>query len=93
MKKALTREQIEWRDSILRRRVIHVNKAAELTKATLLNDEDKLRRHFYYLNNCVFWVNEYIDGKVDKKRLLETALAMKLNAANLEKDLLNMITI
>lgn len=50
----------------------------------VLTDDDKINKCFYYLNNCVFWINEYIEGRVDKKQLLETAKAIQGNAKKLE---------
>lgn len=82
-KKQLTQEQIDWRNSILRGKVQSVVKAEKMPDVFLSND-DKINTCFYYLNNCVFWVNEYIEGRVDKKRLLETAIAIQGNAKKLE---------
>lgn len=82
-KKQLTQEQIDWRNSILRGKVKSVVKAEKMPDV-ILSDDDKIRKCFYYLNNCVFWVNEYIEGRVDKARLLETAKALQGNAKNLE---------
>lgn len=82
-KKQLTQEQIDWRNSILRVKVNSVVKSEKMPDV-VLSDEDKIRKCFFYLNNCVFWVNEYIEGRVDKSRLLETAKALQGNAKNLE---------
>lgn len=82
-KRQLTQDQIDWRNSILRGKVKSVIKAEKEPEAVLSND-DQIRKCFYYLNNCVFWVNEYIEGRVDKKRLLETAKAIQGNAKKLE---------
>ena len=81
-KKQLTQEQIDWRNSILRGRV----KSVLITEKpdVIFNDDDQIRKCFYYLNNCVFWVNEYIENRVDKSRLLETAKALQFNAKKLE---------
>lgn len=80
----LTQEQIDWRNSILRKKISTVKKA-EVKPQVILTDEDKIRKCFFFLNNCVFWINEYIDGMVDKKRLLETAIALQSNGRDLEK--------
>jgi len=82
-KKQLTQAQIDYRNSILRSKVQAVKKADEPVKQ-VLSDDDKIRQCFYYLNNCVFWVNEYIGGNSDKLQLLKTAQAMQVNAQVLE---------
>lgn len=82
-KKQLTQEQIDWRNSILRGKVDKVKIEVKPPEFALTED-DKLRQCFYYMNNCVYWVNRYIDGDLDKKRLLETVKAIQVNAKNLE---------
>ena len=78
----LTQEQIDWRNRILKRKRDSVVQSEIITKPVL--SDDKIKKCLYYINNCVFWVNEYIDGKVDKDRLLETAKALQGNAKDLE---------
>ena len=89
----LTQEQIDWRNSILRGKIESIKKVDKLPEVVhtpkeeippIITKEDEILKCFFYLNNCVFWVNEYIDGIVDKKRLLETAIAMQGNAKKLE---------
>jgi len=82
-RKQLTQEQIDFRKSILRGRVSSVKKAEKPVHFQLTEDE-KIQQCFYYLNNCVYWVNEYIEGRVDKNRLLETSTALQGNAKKLE---------
>lgn len=89
-KNILTQEQIDWRNSILRGKVKSVSKAEKMPDF-VLSDDDKLKKSFYYLNNCVFWVNEYIEGRIDKLRLLETAKALQGNAKDIELLLLKTI--
>lgn len=36
------------------------------------------------MDNCVYWINEYIVGNVDKKKLLEAVLAIQSNGKKLE---------
>lgn len=81
-KKQLTQDQIDFRNSILRGEVTPV-KIIEPVKI-ILSDEDKIRQNFYYLNNCIYWINEYIYGRVDKSQLLKTAKALQENAKKLE---------
>lgn len=82
-RKKLTQEQIDWRNSILKGKVASVRKAKKIPN-TILTDDDKIRKCFFYLNNCVFWVNEYIEGRSTKLRLLEIAKALQGNAKDLE---------
>jgi hypothetical protein len=82
-KKQLTQEQIDWRNSILRGKVKSIIKAEKMPDNILSND-DKIKQCFYYLNNCVYWLNEYIEGRVDKSELLKTAQAIQGNAKKLE---------
>ena len=82
-KKQLTQKQIDWRNSILIGKVKSVVKAEKMP-AIVLSDDDKIKECFYYFNNCVFWVNEYIEGRADKNRLLETAKGFQENAKTLE---------
>jgi hypothetical protein len=89
----LTKEQIDFRNSVLRGKVSRVKNAEknpgqpELNqeKEPVLTKEDEIRKCFFYLNNCIFWVNEYIDGKENEERLLETARSIILNALKLEE--------
>lgn len=84
-KTKLTFAQIEYRNSLLKGKVDSVKAAEKIPdlKPALTNDEE-IGKCFYYLNNCVYWVNQYIDGRVNKQRLLETARAMQENARKLE---------
>lgn len=86
-KKPLTQEQIDWRNSILRGKVKPIIKA-EVLPEKILSNEDLINKNFYYLNNGIFWINEYIEGRADKNRLLHTARALQENAKELEKLLL-----
>jgi hypothetical protein len=89
----LTKEQIDFRNSILRGKINRVKNAEKnpgqpepnQEKEFVLTKDDEIRKCFFYLNNCVFWLNEYIDGKGDKARLLETAIAIQHNAVKLEE--------
>lgn len=85
--KQLTQEQIDWRNSILRGKIKQINIEQPLKQDD--PDADKIRQCFYYLNNCVYWINKYINGGVDKKSLLEISRAMKEHATNLERILLS----
>ena len=85
-KRQLTQEQIDWRNSILRTKMRSVKKA-EIIPIQDISREDKIRKCFYFLNNCVYWINEYIDGNIDEDRLLKTAKAIQGNARDLENIL------
>lgn len=87
-KKQLTQEQIDFRNGILRSRVKPIKKTDN--PATVLSNEDKIRQSFFYLNNCIYWINEYIDGRIGKDRLLETARAIQGNAKKLEETILKL---
>lgn len=77
-RKALTQEQIDFRRAILRGRLSGVKNASKSKEIeSITTKEDKLCNCFYYLNNCIFWVNRYIDKEIDDKRLLETAEAIR----------------
>ncbi len=91
-KKGLTQAQIEWRQSILKGRINSVKKAAAPVER-VLTDEDKINQCFYYLDNCVFWANEYIDGRVDKIKLLSVAKYLQENGRSLELILRKLSTV
>ena len=82
-KKQLTQAHIDWRNAILRGKVTRIKKADEPIEVPV-SSVDEINRCFYYLNNCVFWINEYIDGRVNNTRLLTTAQAIKETAIKLE---------
>lgn len=86
-KKQLTQEQIDWRNSILRGKVKPIIKSEKMLDVIVTID-DKINNNVYYLNNGIFWINEYLEGRADKKRLLHTAKAMQENAKELEKLLM-----
>jgi hypothetical protein len=90
IKKQLTQEQIDYRNNILRGKVKQIKKTEE--RVEIVTDEDKIRQCFFYLNNCVFWINEYIDGNESKERLLLTAQAIQGNAKKLEQLLFKIKT-
>lgn len=87
-KKVLTKEQNDFRNSILRGKVRGLSKSDPPVQP-ILTDEEKIMQHFFYINNCVYWINEYIDGRRDKNRLLETAIALQGNAKKLEETIKN----
>jgi len=81
-----TKEQQEWRDSILgkNKRIDKIRKVSVPVKSDLPKSiEQKILENFYYMNNCVYWLNEYLAGNTTKERLRETALAMQKNATDL----------
>lgn len=82
-KKWLTQEQIDFRNSILRGKIKEV-KVVENIPVSILSYEDKFRQCFYYTNNCIYWLNEFIDGRIDKTRLLHVAKSLQLNGRQLE---------
>lgn len=61
-KKQLTQEQIDWRNSVLRGKIKSIVKAEKMPDV-ILTDDDKINTCFYYLNNCIFWINEWVIGK------------------------------
>lgn len=83
----LTQEQINFRKSILRGRVSSIKKAEVKPEAQVLTHEEEIQTCFYYINNCVFWINEYIDGNPSetKERLLKTAQSLQMMGKRLEK--------
>jgi len=83
-KKILTQEQIDYRKNLFKKSISPI-KQSDSAPSAALTDDDKISQCFYYLNNCVFWINEYIDGNIDKNKLLETALAIQNNGKKLEK--------
>lgn len=78
--------EIEWRDAILRRNADPVKLPPE-TQPLILTHEDEIKRCFYYINNCVYWINQYIDGNVDKANLLKTAQSIELMGKKLQNVL------
>ena len=57
----LTNDQIEFRQKIL-------NKKIKVKKERPLPTPPKEPTRIDYMNNCVFWVNEYAAGRTDEAR-------------------------
>ena len=71
-----TKEQDEYRASILKRRVrvkkerVKKVKAAYVWPTDLMTQEEK---NGYYIGNCIFWINEYKEGRTDLQRVKTAA--------------------
>lgn len=88
-KKELTQEQIDFRNSILKRKINSVKVVKKFglldTVPKVLTPEDELQKCFWYMDNCVYWLNQYIEGRESMTRLLETAIAIQGNAKKMEQ--------
>ena len=82
--KVLTQEQIDYRKDLLIKRVSRIKRSKSPPPLMPITEEDKISNCLYYMDNCVYWINEYIVGNVDKKKLLEAVLAIQSNGKKLE---------
>ena len=63
-------------------------------RAILLNDkvaeikielpDKEFNEIFFHINNNIFWINEFIAGRIDNKKLLGIAIALEVNAEDLK---------
>jgi len=78
-----TKEQQEWRDSIISKRKVHIKTREPLQKyidPTAEMNEDEKRT--YYYNNCLFWLVEFIEKRTTKERALQAIEALKNHIAS-----------
>lgn len=85
-RKKPTQEQIDFRNRVLRRSINQLNKKYPFSPNLI--QEDLIKQQFYYIDNCIFWINEFINGRVSKDNLLSTADSLIIAGNNL-KNILN----
>jgi len=89
--KNITKEQQEWRNSILNKKKQVKDFIAEsVIRQVLVTEEtdDKIIDKLYYLTNCIFWIEEYRAKRTTKERCI---LAIK-SIGNLSKELEIIVT-
>jgi hypothetical protein len=82
-KYALTQEQIDFRNSILRKKIITI-KNVDKEPRVILTPDDEIKKWLWYINNCIFWINQYQDGKMERYLLKNTMQSLKYNAEKIE---------
>ena len=83
-----TPEQLEWRDAILKKKKVQRIEVPLINSISNPNTtEEKIFDCFYYMNNCVFWINEFLNRRADRKKLLSVSKSLQALAADLEKIL------
>lgn len=85
----LTDEQLKYREC-LKRKIDKINvKILQPKIEPDLTLEDIIGNKFYYLNNCIFWINEFQEGRVDMNRLYQTLDAIHEHVVELKKAIKN----
>ncbi len=80
--KVLTKEQIEWRQSILKGKSISkkVVKKEIIQRSDIYispkQEESLLENRVRYMNNCMFWINQFWEGKTKVEKFNSCVLAM-----------------
>lgn len=75
-----TKEQQEYRDSILNKRVLNFKynkkpKPKEVIEVS--KPRGSIEYKLYYMNNCIFWINEYREGRCDLVKVMTAIESLK----------------
>lgn len=86
----LTDQQKEYRDSILKpkrgRPKKHYITNTDDLKELITRERLYMEKKIGYLNNCIFWLNEFSHGKEDKNKLFETITAIENHCKDMRKE-------
>lgn len=64
----ITKEQQEYRDTILKKRIVRKNEIATVPQ-TITREE--------YMSHCLFWIKQYYACRTDRRRLLKATTWLK----------------
>ncbi len=81
-----TPEQQAYVDSIVPPRKRYYKKSKEYDPAKVMTEKEKC---LYYIGNCNFWINEYVEGRCDESKLKAALNSLYTLYISLRKTLQN----
>lgn len=85
-----TKEQDAFRAAILKGKAPSVKKKSPVVSA-ILNQPKRptVVDELYYLDNCLFWIQEYAAGRTSKERVLKSIDSMIMLSNKLKQIIIN----